>query len=204
MKIVGDSLKDYGREITALLEKPTWNWKREHQPDFIVTDPVREGDTIKVVAGVEPTGMSWKAPIPFNRETNDAPASVIYLWVTRGTKAHTIAHVDAPWLEYWTKYSPSTGIDRWNSVEASNSFERFNRRFQVMHPGIAARNFEERAAEEKGPGLAPFVQAALTKRFSTGTLSSDGSGLAKLNKRLASMPPTYQTALRPRPRRRGR
>lgn len=164
------AMKGYGKEIADLLEEPTRSWMPEHRPNFVVTNPQRDGDDLTAIAGVDPVGSTWQAEVPFRRGENEPPGSVIYLWVTRGTKVHRISPVEAPFLHFWHKYVPSTSPSDWKSASPSNTHSQEMKRLSVVHPGIEPRRFEERAAEEKGPGFAEAIQDAITKHVSAGNL----------------------------------
>jgi hypothetical protein len=169
-RVIKDAMKDYGKEITDLLEQPTRSWMPEHRPDFMVSEPRQDGNDLVAVAGVDPKGSGWQASVPFAHGENDPPGSVIYRWVSRGTKRHPIVPIEAPWLHYWHKYIPSTSPGDWRSRKAGNTGSLEVYSDFADHPGIEPRRFEERAAEEKGPGFAAAIQNAISGHVGAGNL----------------------------------
>ena len=145
---IEDAVAEYGLKVNDLLESPTREWTEANQPEFIVHSEVVNGDLI-VTAGPSPSD----------------PATVVYTWVTRGTKKHDISVKKAKNLTFWHYYQPSTTPGSLASKKPGNtkSFKRVPPK--VTHPGAEAREFEKTAAEEAGPGLAPHVQSLMTIIF---------------------------------------
>jgi hypothetical protein len=78
--------------------------------------------------------------------------------------------IEAPWLHYWHKYIPSTSPGDWRSRKAGNTGSLEVYSDFADHPGIEPRRFEERAAEEKGPGFAAAIQNAISAHVGAGNL----------------------------------
>lgn len=197
-RVIKDAVKDYGKEITDLLEEPTKAWMPEHRPDFMVSEPSQNGDDMVAVAGVDPKGSGWQADVPFHRGENEPPGSVVYKWISRGTKRHDIYPVDATFLRYWHKYIPSTSPGDWKSGPARNTYSQRIKSSHADHPGIEPRRFEERAAEEKGPGFAAAIQSAINTHVQAGNL------MGPAPKRGAPVNIRSQGSLSKRPNRRRR
>lgn len=150
-KVLKASMKDYAREVADLLKQPTEAWRSDFRPQFIVTEPRMEGNDLVVYAGVKK-----------GRGTNeeDVDPADVYLWISRGTKVHRIAARRVPRLAFMSEYRPSTKQGSWDS--STPSYGGWLRKpAAVTHFGITPRNFEEKAAEEKGPGFGPFLQQRL-------------------------------------------
>lgn len=170
-RAIREALRNVGKETVDLLEQPTRQWMPEHRPQFVVTDPEQEGDSLTCVAGVDTGGSWWNASKPFKRgEGNDPPGSVIYRWVSRGTKPHTIVPVEAWQLRYWITYIPSTSPHDWKSGRSRNTETAEVVRMSTQHPGIQPRDFEGRAAHAMAPRLEEVLQDAIARHVQAGNL----------------------------------
>lgn len=87
----------------------------------------------------------------------------IYLFVTRGTRAHLIAPKDKSALRFMTVYTPKTSVRVIGSHRGGSSGGWVSTKEPVKHPGTQAREFEEEIADRRQRTLENNVTAAILK-----------------------------------------
>lgn len=111
------------------------------QPEFIVTPVAMRGNNL--VGGV-------------------ATDNEIYSYVNNGTEPHAIYPVYAKALRFWSGFSPKTTPGVIGSKQGGSGGDAIFAQ-AVMHPGSAARNFDQAIMKQRQPQLEALIRLAIAK-----------------------------------------